>query len=64
MAELISTIQEHGHPILATIDVKDLFLMVPLQPEDQTHFATLLSLRKDNNIHSLDCPKDLNTPLP
>jgi len=39
IAELISTIQEHAHPILATIDVKDMFFMVPLQPEDQSRFA-------------------------
>jgi len=39
IAELISTIQEHPHRILATIDVKDMFFMVPLQPEDQTRFA-------------------------
>ena len=39
IAELISTIQEHTHSILATIDVKDMFFMVPVQPEDQTRFA-------------------------
>jgi len=39
VAELISTIQEHGHLILATIDVKDMFFMAPLQPEDQSRFA-------------------------
>jgi len=39
VAELISTIQEHAHPILATIDVKDMLFMVPLQPEDQSRFA-------------------------
>jgi len=39
IAELISTIQEHVHPILATIDVKDMFFMVPLQSEDQSRFA-------------------------
>jgi len=39
IAELISTIQEHAHPILATTDVKDTFFMVPLQPEDQTRSA-------------------------
>jgi len=39
IAELISTIQEHGHPILATIDVKHMFFMAPLQPEDQSRFA-------------------------
>jgi len=39
IAELISTIQEHEHPILATIDVKDMFFMVPLQPDDQSRFA-------------------------
>jgi len=39
IAEVISTIQEHAHPILATIDVKDMFFMVPLQPKDQTHFT-------------------------
>ena len=27
------------HRILATIDVKDMFFMVPLQPEDQSRFA-------------------------
>jgi len=39
IAELISTIQEHAHPILATIDVKDMFFMVLLQPEGQSSFA-------------------------
>ena len=39
IAELFSTIQEHVHRNLATVDVKDMFFMVPLQPEDQTHFA-------------------------
>jgi len=39
IAELISTIQEHAHSILATIDVKDMFFMVLLQPEDQSRFA-------------------------
>jgi len=32
-AELISTIQEHGHLILATIDVKDMFFMLPFNPK-------------------------------
>jgi len=39
IAELISTIQEHAHPILATIDAKDMFFTVPLQPQDQSRFA-------------------------
>jgi len=39
IAKVISTIQEYAHPILATIDVKDMFFMVLLQPEDQTRFA-------------------------
>jgi len=39
IAEINSTILEHMHQILATIDVKDMFFMVPLQPEDQTRFA-------------------------
>ena len=39
IAELISTIQEQAHPILATIDMKDMFFMVPLQENDQNRFA-------------------------
>ena len=39
IAELTVTIQEQSHPVMATIDVKDMFFMVPLQPEDQEHFA-------------------------
>ncbi|GAB0180730.1 pol-like protein ENS-3 [Grus japonensis] len=39
IAKLIMTIQEQCHPIMATIDVKDMFFMVPLQPEDQERFA-------------------------
>lgn len=38
-AELISIIQEQAHNIIATIDVKDMFFMVPLQKEDQNSFA-------------------------
>ena len=34
IVELISTIQEQSHQILATIDVKDMFFMVPLQESD------------------------------
>ncbi|XP_075595325.1 uncharacterized protein LOC142599343 [Balearica regulorum gibbericeps] len=39
IAELIATIQERAHPVMATVDVKDMFFMVPLQPEDQDRFA-------------------------
>ena len=39
IGELIATIQEQAHPIMATIDVKDMFFTVPLQPEDQDRFA-------------------------
>ncbi|PKU32707.1 endogenous retrovirus group k member 18 pol [Limosa lapponica baueri] len=39
IADLIAAIQEQAHPIMATIDVKDMFFMVPLQPEDQDPFA-------------------------
>ncbi|KFP98095.1 hypothetical protein N329_09424, partial [Haliaeetus albicilla] len=39
IAEFIATIQEPAHPIMATVDVKDMFFMVPLQTEDQDHFA-------------------------
>lgn len=39
IVELIGTIQEQAHSILATIDVKDMFVMILLQPEDQTCFA-------------------------
>lgn len=39
IAELIATIQEQAHPILATIDVKDMFFMVPLQDSDRERFA-------------------------
>lgn len=39
IAELISTVQEQAHPILATIDMKDMFFMVPLQENDQNRFA-------------------------
>ncbi|MCQ4078550.1 hypothetical protein FK519_27625, partial [Klebsiella pneumoniae] len=39
LAELVTIIQEKAHPIMATIDVKDMFFMVPLQPEDRDRFA-------------------------
>ena len=39
IAELISTVQQHAHPILATIDVKAMFFTVPLQPDDKSRFA-------------------------
>ncbi|GAB0209514.1 pol-like protein ENS-3 [Grus japonensis] len=39
IAELIATIQERAHLVMATVDVKDMFFMVPLQPEDQDRFA-------------------------
>lgn len=39
IAELIATIQEQAHQIMATIDVKDMYFMVPLQEQDQEHFA-------------------------
>ncbi|KAK4810691.1 hypothetical protein QYF61_007491 [Mycteria americana] len=39
IAELVSTVQEQSHNILATIDVKDMFFMVPLQENDRGRFA-------------------------
>ena len=39
IAELIATIQEQAHQILATIDVKDMFFMVPIQEADRDRFA-------------------------
>lgn len=39
LAELITLIQEKAHSIMATIDVKDMFFMIPLQPEDMDRFA-------------------------
>ena len=39
IAKLIATIQEQSHKILATIDVKDMFSMVPLQEGDRDRFA-------------------------
>lgn len=30
LAELITSIQEKAHPIMATIDVKDIFFMIPI----------------------------------
>lgn len=39
IGELIAAIQEQSHPVMAVIDVKDMFFMVPLQPEDQDCFA-------------------------
>ncbi|KAK4810916.1 hypothetical protein QYF61_013324 [Mycteria americana] len=39
IAELVSTIQEQSHNILATIDIKDMFFMVPLQENDRGRFA-------------------------
>ncbi|KFQ01967.1 hypothetical protein N330_00112, partial [Leptosomus discolor] len=39
IAELITSTQERAHPIMATIDVKDVFFMVPIQPKDQGRFA-------------------------
>ena len=35
ISELIAAIQEQAHPFMATIDVKDMFFMVPLHPDDQ-----------------------------
>ena len=35
MAKLIATIEEQAHRISATIDVKDMFFMVPLQEADE-----------------------------
>ena len=34
VAKLIATVQEQARPILATLDVKDMFFMVPLQERD------------------------------
>lgn len=39
IAELIVTTQEQAHQILAAIDVKDMFSMVPLQEADRDRFA-------------------------
>ena len=39
MAKLIATIEEQAHQISATIDVKDMFFMVPLQEADRDRFA-------------------------
>lgn len=39
LSELIAAIQEQAHPIMASIDVKDMFFMVPLHPDDQLRFA-------------------------
>ena len=39
IAELLAAIQEQAHPILATIDVKDMFFMVLLQECDRDQFA-------------------------
>lgn len=35
IAELIATIQEQAHQMLATIDMKDMFFMVPIEKSDQ-----------------------------
>jgi len=39
LSELIVAIQEKAHPIMASVDVKDMFFMIPLRPDDQLHFA-------------------------
>lgn len=39
IAELIATIQEQAHEVMATTDVKDMFFMVSIQPEDQDQLA-------------------------
>lgn len=39
LAELITLIQEKAHSIMPPIDVKDMFFMTPLQPEDMDRFA-------------------------
>ncbi|RMB96167.1 hypothetical protein DUI87_27228 [Hirundo rustica rustica] len=39
LAELITSIQEKAHSIMATIDVKDMFFMILIQPEDMDSFA-------------------------
>lgn len=39
IAELIATMQEQAHKIMAPIDVKAMFFMVGWQEEDQEHFA-------------------------
>lgn len=39
IAGLIASIQEQAHPIRATMDVKDMIFMSPLQPEDKERFA-------------------------
>lgn len=41
MAELIATIQEQAHKIMASIDVKNMIFMVALQEEDWEHFALI-----------------------
>lgn len=39
LAELITSIQEKAHSVMATIDVKDMIFMIPIQPEDMDCFA-------------------------
>lgn len=39
LAELITSIQEKAHSIVVTIDVNDIFFMIPIQPEDTDRSA-------------------------
>ncbi|NXO54347.1 POL5 protein, partial [Aramus guarauna] len=39
IAELVTQIQGASHPWMATLDVKDLFFMIPLQEHDKAQFA-------------------------
>ncbi|GAB0208371.1 pol-like protein ENS-3 [Grus japonensis] len=39
IAELVTQIQGASHPCMATLDVKDMFFMIPLQEHDKAQFA-------------------------
>ncbi|GAB0206094.1 pol-like protein ENS-3 [Grus japonensis] len=39
IAELVTQIQGASHPWMATLDVKDMFFMIPLQEHDKAQFA-------------------------
>ncbi|KAK4807226.1 hypothetical protein QYF61_024346 [Mycteria americana] len=39
ITDLVFTIEQVAHPWMVALDVKDMFFMVPLQPEDQERFA-------------------------
>lgn len=39
IAALVTQIQEASHPWMATLDVKDMFFMIPLQEHDKAQFA-------------------------